>query len=145
MNPSTLTHPATTTEAEHKLAIFEEMMRAWAAKDATTCANLFTENGVLHSVMIDPIVGREAIYQRIKGLEASNKQFHGHILRYGVIGNGTLVTERVDELVIDGVSRSYPVVGLLDFEGDQIALWKDYYDRNQLLRAQGRTVEVTVS
>lgn len=136
---------ATQAEASHKIAIFEEMMRAWSAKDATACANLFTEDGVLHSMMIDPIVGRDAIYQRIKGLEATNKQFHGHILRYGVIGDGTLVTERVDELVIDGVSRSYPVVGLLDFEGDQISMWKDYYDRNQLLRAQGRTVEVTVS
>lgn len=135
----------TPDDAERKIALFEEMMRAWAAKDATTCANMFTEDGVLHSMMIDPIVGREAIYQRIKGLEAGNKQFHGHILRHGVIGNGTLVTERVDELVIDGVSRSYPVVGLLDFKGDQISMWKDYYDRNQLLRAQGRTVEVTVS
>lgn len=128
-----------------KVAIFEEMMRAWAAKDATTCSNLFTENGAMHSMMIDPIVGREAIYQRIKSLEASNKKFHGHILRSGLIGDGTLVTERVDELVIDGVSRSYPVVGLLDFEGDKISMWKEYYDRNQLLRAQGRTVEVTVS
>lgn len=131
--------------ATRKIALFEEMMRAWAAKDATSCSNMFTENGVMHSMMIDPIVGREAIYQRIKGLEAGNKQFHGHILRYGVIGNGTLVTERVDELVIDGISRSYPVVGLLDFEGEQISMWKEYYDRNQLLRAQGRTVEVTVS
>ena len=132
-------------DANPKIAIFEEMMRAWAAKDAATCANLFTENGAMHSMMIDPIVGREAIFQRIKGLEASNKQFHGHILRFGVIGDGTLVTERVDELVIDGVSRSYPVVGLVDFEGDKISMWKEYYDRNQLLRAQGRTVEVTVS
>lgn len=131
--------------AARKIAIFEEMMRAWAAKDATTCSNLFTENGAMHSMMIDPIVGREAIYQRIKGLEASNKQFYGHILRHGLIGDGTLVTERVDELVIDGISRSYPVVGLLDFEGDKISMWKEYYDRNQLLRAQGRTVEVTVS
>lgn len=132
-------------DAIQKIAIFEEMMKAWAAKDAAACANLFTDNGVMHSMMIDPIVGREAIFQRIKGLEAGNKQFHGHMLRFGVIGNGTLVTERVDELIIDGVSRSYPVVGLVDFEGEKISMWKEYYDRNQLLRAQGRTVEVTVS
>ena len=142
MTPTT---PSPSDDAARKLAIFEEMMRAWSAKDAAACAQLFAEDGVLHSVMIEPIVGREAIYQRIKGLEAANKHFHGHILRHGVIGNGTLVTERVDELVIDGVSRSYPVVGLLDFDGDRIVLWKDYYDRNQLLRAQGRTVEITVS
>lgn len=140
---NSISHPIVT--AARKIEIFEEMMRAWAAKDATTCSNLFTENGAMHSMMIDPIVGREAIYQRIKSLEASNKQFHGHILRHGVICDGTLVTERVDELVIDGLSRSYPVVGLLDFEGDKISMWKEYYDRNQLLRAQGRTVEVTVS
>ncbi len=132
------------TNDAQKIAVFHEMMSAWQNKDWRKCADLFTPDGVLHSMMIEPVVGRETIYQRIANLEAPNKRFVGHVHRIGVL-NGTLITERTDELIIDGISRSYPVVGLLDFDGSLISLWREYYDRPQLLRAQGKTVELQVS
>jgi limonene-1,2-epoxide hydrolase len=55
--------------------------------------------------------------------------------------DGALVVERSDEVVIDGVSRKVPVVGVLEFNGPLISLWKEYYDRASLLRAQGKTVD----
>lgn len=119
-----------------KIAVFREMARAWHAKEWRTCADLFAENGVLHSVMIEPVVGRETIYQRIVKLEAPNKDVTLHIQRIGVI-DGALFVERADEIVLDGISRSAPVVGVLTFEGDRIALWREYYDRAQLMRAAG--------
>ena len=123
------------TDAQ-KIAVFRAMARAWAAKDWRACADLFTPSGVLHSVMLEPVVGRETIYRRIAGLEAPNKEVCLHIQRIGVI-DGALFVERTDEIVLSGVSRRAPVVGVLEFEGERIALWREYYDRAQLMRAVG--------
>ena len=54
---------------------------------------------------------------------------------------GFTILDEVIEIVIDGVSRSIPVVGILEFEGPLISIWREYYDRAQLLRAQGKTAE----
>lgn len=123
-----------------KIAIFKEMKRAWEAKEWRTCADLFMPEGVLHSVMLERVVGREAIYQRIVKLEAPNKEVNLHLYRMGVI-DGALFVERSDEIVLDGVSRSAPVVGVLEFEGSKISLWREYYDRAQLMRAAGHAPE----
>lgn len=132
---------STTISDAQKIGVFREMARAWAAKEWRTCADLFTPDGVLHSVMIDPVVGRETIYQRIVNLTAPNKQVVLHIHRIGVI-DGALFVERSDEITLDGVSRSAPVVGVLTFEGAQIKLWREYYDRAQLMRAAGHASEI---
>ncbi|MEY2772014.1 MAG: hypothetical protein RIQ38_2433 [Pseudomonadota bacterium] len=123
-----------------KIAAFKEMARAWQAQDWRACADLFAPEGVLHSVMLEPIVGRENIYQRICKLSAPNKQVVLNIHRIGVI-DGALFVERTDEIVIDGRRGESPVVGVLTFDGDKILLWREYYDRAQLGRAAGYTPE----
>ncbi|MEO7242239.1 MAG: limonene-1,2-epoxide hydrolase family protein [Variovorax sp.] len=123
---------------EQKIAVVRQMAAGWQDKAWRQCADLFTENGVLHSVMKEPIVGREAFYQRMMQLANPNKKVFLHIQRIGVI-DGAVMMERTDEIVIDGISRSCPVVGVLEFEGPLISLWRDYYDHAQLLRAQGKT------
>lgn len=123
---------------EQKIAVFRRMVTAWQDKQWRTCADLLTPDGVLHSMMLEPVVGRETFYQRIVNMTAPNKQVTLHIRRVGVI-DGAVVAERSDEIVIDGVSRSVPVVGIMEFEGPLISVWREYYDRAQLLRAQGKT------
>jgi len=48
-----------------------------------------------------------------------------------------LFMERVDEFVIRGKAGSAPVVGVLEFEGSLIKVWREYYDRAHLLKAMG--------
>lgn len=116
--------------------VFRTMARAWEAKDWRTCADLFLPDGVLHSVMLEPVVGREAIYQRLVGRAAPNKQVRLHIHRIGMVDDALFV-EREDEIILDGVSRRAPAVGVLSFEGLRIRLWREYYDRAQLMHAAG--------
>lgn len=123
---------------EKKIAIFHEMARGWRQQEWRTCADLFAVDGVLHSVMLDPVVGRETIYNRICKLGGANKEVTLHIHRIGVL-DGALFVERTDEIVLNGVKGECPVVGVLQFDGDKIALWRDYYDRAQLERAAGHT------
>lgn len=125
---------------EQKIAVFHKMARAWEDKQWRTCADLLAPDGALHSVMLEPVVGRESFYEKIVGGTATNKQVALHIERIGVI-DGAVVVQRRDEITIDGVRRSVPVVGVLEFDGPLISVWREYYDRAQMLRAQGKTPE----
>ena len=129
---------STLTDAQ-KIDTFRKMADAWQRKDWRTCADLLAVNGALHSMMKDePMVGRETFYQRMLTLTSPDKEVTLHIDRIGVI-DGVLVVERRDEITVDGVSRSVPVVGILEFDGPHISLWREYYDRAQLVAAQGKT------
>lgn len=126
---------------EEKIAVFREMACHWQNKDWRKCADLFAADGVLQSMMKDPVVGREAFYERMLQLATPNKSVRLHISRIGVV-DGAVVVERTDEVVVDGVSRSVPVVGILEFDGPLIAVWRDYYDRGQLMWAQHKAAQV---
>lgn len=121
---------------DDKIALFRRMAQAWHEQDWRTCADLFAADGVLHSVMLDPVVGREAIYERIRRLGGPHKQVTLNIHRIGVI-DGAVFSERSDEIVIDGHRGVSPVVGVVEFDGGRISLWREYYDRAQLERAAG--------
>ncbi len=131
---------SSTLSDEQKIAVFREMVRGWQDKQWRKCADLFTPNGKLQSMMkdeADATVGREVFYERMVGLAQPNKKVILHVHRVGVIG-GAVVSERTDEVIIDGVSRTVPVVGIMEFEGPLISHWREYYDLAQLRRAQGK-------
>lgn len=121
---------------EQKIAAGREMAAAWKAIDWRKVADMFTHDGVLHSMMVDPIVGREAIYKRVSGLGDGLESITLNISHMGVI-DGILYMERVDEFVIRGKAGSAPVVGVLEFEGPLIKVWREYYDRAHLLKNMG--------
>lgn len=116
---------------EQKIALFHKMAAAWEKKDWRTCADLLAPDGVLHSMMEQPLIGRETFYRLVVGNASANKQVKLHIDRIGVI-NGAVVVERRDEIIIDGESRSVNVVGILEFKDGLVSLWREYYDRAQL-------------
>lgn len=122
-----------------KIAIFRAMEDAWQAKRWRVCADLLAPDGVLHSMMLEPVVGREVFYERMVKMERPNKEIRMHIHRIGVI-DGAVVAERTDEISVDGVARKVHVVGIMEFDGPLISLWREYYDRAQLLRARGEVV-----
>ena len=126
-----------TLSDEQKIAVFWEMVSGWQNKQWRKCADLFAPEGRLQSMMKEPIVGRELFHERMVSLTASNKTVTLHVHRVGVV-EGAVMSERTDEVVIDGVSRSVPVVGVMEFDGPLISVWREYYDLAQLRRAQGK-------
>ena len=125
-----------TLSDEHKIAAGCEMAEAWRVLDWRKVADMFTPDGVLHSMMVDPVVGRDAVYKRVSGLGDGLESITLNIRHMGVI-DGVLYMERVDEFVIRGKSGSAPVVGVLEFEGPLIKIWREDYDRAHLLKAMG--------
>ncbi len=129
-------------EDQRKMTAFRTMARAWHEQDWRVCADLFAVDGVLHSKMLEPVEGRQAIFDRISRLGGDHKRVTIHIHRMGVI-DGVLFVERTDEIVIHGQRGECPAVGVIEFDGDKIARWSDYYDRAQLERAAGHAPRAT--
>lgn len=121
---------------EQKIAAGREMAAAWKALDWRKVADMFAPDGVLHSMMVEPIVGREAVYNRVSGLGDGLESITLNISHMGVV-DGILYMERLDEFVIRGRAGSAPVVGVLEFEGPLISVWREYYDRAHLLKNMG--------
>ncbi|RKQ72189.1 uncharacterized protein (TIGR02246 family) [Litorimonas taeanensis] len=126
----------TDMQADPKIAVVEEMITAWNEKEWNKIADLFTEDGVLHSMMIDPVVGRETIRKRIVGLGEGLSEITLNIINIGRI-NDVVVIERVDEFTYKGHKGKVPVVGILEVEGDKVKVWREYYDRAELLAEMG--------
>lgn len=123
-----------TNANEQKIEVFLAMKKAWELKDWQSCANLMAEDGILHSVMLEPCQGRQNFLERIRKTEKSNKEVKLNIRNIGVIGD-VLVVERSDEVIVDGVSRAIPTVGILEISNGQITYWREYYDRATMLAA----------
>lgn len=130
--------PAMAAEGdEAKLAVAHEMIDAWKAADWRKVADLFAEDGVLHSMMIDPVVGREAIYRRVAALgEGAPDGVVLDVAHMGVI-DGLVFIERTDRFVYKGHAGATPVVGVLDIRDGHVQAWREYYDRASLLREMG--------
>ena len=127
---------ATTLSDEQKIAVGREMAAAWKAMDWRKVADMFTPDGVLHSMMVEPVVGREAVYKRVAGLADGLEQITLQLHHIGVV-DGLLFMERTDEFTIRGKAGSAPVVGVLEIEGGLIKVWREYYDRAHLLKNMG--------
>ena len=114
-----------------KLAVAREMIAAWKVAD------LFAPDGVLRSMMIEPVTGRAAIYQRVSALgKGAPGGVQLDVAHMGVI-DGLVFIERTDRFVYNGHAGSTPVVGVLDIRGGKVREWREYYDRASLLREMG--------
>ncbi len=121
---------------EEKLDLARRMVAAWCRMDWDGIADLFAPDGVLHSVMQEPVVGRAAIEQRLGMLGSQAEWITLHIKAMGVI-DGRVFLERVDEFVFGGHHGEVPVVGVLSMADGLVTEWLEYYDRPTLLQGMG--------
>ena len=128
------------TMTDPKIAVVEKMIDAWNRRDWKLVGDLFAEDGVLHSMMIEPVKGRPAIAARINALGEGIESITLHIHNIGRIGD-VVVIERTDEFTYKGHHGKVPVVGILEVEGDHVKVWREYYDRAELLREMGISEE----
>lgn len=131
--PPTQERPMT---KDPRIAVVEQMIHAWNVRDWKQVGDLFAEDGVLHSMMIEPVAGRAAIAERINALGAGIQSITLHIRNIGVVGE-VVVIERVDEFVYNGHHGKVPVVGVLEIKDGKVKEWREYYDRAELLAEMG--------
>ena len=121
---------------EEKVAVVQDILDSWTAQDWDRVAALFAEDGVLQSVMSEPVVGRAAFAERLAVLAQGLERIQLHIKAIGVIG-GRVWVERVDDFDTNGHHGEVPVVGILSVEDGLVTQWLEYYDRATLLRGMG--------
>lgn len=119
-----------------RIDVVLEMVDAWNTMNWDRVVELFTDDGVLHSVMVEPIKGREAIGARIAHIGEGISSITLNVKHIGVIDDVVFV-ERVDEFVYNGHAGKVPVVGVLEIENGRVKEWREYYDREELLREMG--------
>ncbi len=130
---------ASATQTPEVKAVME-MVDAWNKLDLDRIVNDFTEDGVLHSVMIEPIKGREAIKKQLAPLIAGSTRIELKIKNTAQIGK-TVFIDRVDDFDFKGRHGAVPVVGVLEIENGKVKVWREYYDRAELLTALGMMPE----
>jgi limonene-1,2-epoxide hydrolase len=120
-----------------KLALAHEMFHAWDTRDWEGVIDLFADEGVLHSVMQEPLLGREVVGERIRALGAITERITLHIKAIGII-DGKVFVQRVDDFdTVTGSHGEVPVVGVLSMAGGRVTEWLEYYDRPSLLAGMG--------
>ncbi|MCL8250021.1 nuclear transport factor 2 family protein [Aeromicrobium fastidiosum] len=121
---------------DEKLALAREMFAAWDELDWDRVVDLFADDGVLHSVMQEPVVGRDAIAGRMAILGSKCERLTLHVTALGII-DGRVFVERVDDFDFDGHHGEVPVVGVLRMADGRVTEWLEYYDRPTLLAGMG--------
>ena len=115
-----------------------EMVEAWNKLDLDRIVNDFTEDGVLHSMMGEPVKGRAAIREQLGYLIAGATRIELRLRNVSQIGN-TVFLERVDDFDFKGKHGAVPVVGVMEIQNGKVKEWREYYDRAELLRELGVT------
>ena len=121
---------------DEKIAVVQEILDSWSAEDWSRVEALFAPDGVLQSVMSEPVVGRAAFAERLAVLAKGLERIKLHVKAIGVIG-GRVWVERVDDFDTNGHHGEVPVVGILTVEDGMVTQWLEYYDRATLLRGMG--------
>jgi limonene-1,2-epoxide hydrolase len=117
-----------------KMRVANEMVRAWDEQNWERVCDLFAEDGVLHSMMKEPVVGRENVCALVTSLSAGVERIELQIRNAGIV-NDVVVLERVDDFVYNGEYSRVPVVGVMEIEDGKVREWREYYDHEMLAEA----------
>lgn len=119
----------TTIHEDLTLAFFT----AWAEGDTDAVLAFFADDAVYHNIPVDPMVGHDQIRAMIDGFTTGLTVVEFRVLR--MLADGpTVMTERVDIFrKDDGGLVELPVMGILEWEGDKLANWREYFDLNQFM------------
>ena len=121
---------------DEKIELTHRMLTAWDELRWDDVAAMFAEDGVLHSVMKEPVVGRATIDQHLQPFRENAANVDLQIKSIGVIG-GRVFVERVDVFDYAEHHGEVPVIGVLSFEDGLVTEWLEYYDRATLLAGMG--------
>jgi limonene-1,2-epoxide hydrolase len=116
-----------------KLAAAKKMFAAWEARDWDAIIASFAIDGIMHSMMVEPVTGREALEKLFEGFKDSIEALTIDIEYIGVI-DGAVISVRTDRPTVNGKQGALPAVGVIHYdENGKISLWREYFDRATLL------------
>lgn len=125
-------------QLDSPLDIVRRWAEAWNRKDWNGVAEAFADHATNHSMMDEPIVGREQIRERTRLVMERVQRVDISFVRLSVLDDGVVAAERIEACQrLDGSWGSVPVAGFYNVEAGLITGKRDYYDRSQLTNAMG--------
>lgn len=121
-------------------AVVEEFIDAWNRMDFDAIIGALDRDVLYHNIPLKPLQGREAVRDYLQ--EAWRfESVDWQTINIAVAGN-IVLTERIDNFVINGTHVSLPVMGTFEIVDNRIAAWRDYFDlasyKAQLSAAEGQ-------
>ncbi len=107
-------------------SVVEDFVAAWNRMDFEAIIAAFAEDIVYHNMPMQPVRGSTAVRTYLRSawrFESVDWQ----IVNIAANGN-TVLTERVDNFVINGRDISLPIMGVFEIADDKIVQWRDYFD-----------------
>ncbi|MBO6667989.1 nuclear transport factor 2 family protein [Parvibaculum sp.] len=104
-----------------------DFVNAWSRLDVDEIVGYFTEDGIYHNMMLDPVKGRTALKGFIGTFIANWSDAKWEIVN--LVSRGDLViAERVDRMKAGGKPVALPCCGVFEMEEGKIKVWRDYFD-----------------
>jgi limonene-1,2-epoxide hydrolase len=111
--------------------LIEDFFDAWRALDADRVSEFFTEDAVYDNIPMDSVQGKDRIRATVAGWLARMPGIDFRF-RHIVVSGDVVVMERRDIIPTAHGTGELPVMGIMEFEGDKIAAWREYFDLRQM-------------
>ena len=108
--------------------VVTELIRACESRDLDAVATLVTEDIEYDNVPIGKVFGPEGVRGVLSaGVSKAASKVEWVVHRQVSSGN-TVMNERTDRFLIDGRWIEIPIAAVFEVSGDQVCLWRDYFD-----------------
>jgi limonene-1,2-epoxide hydrolase len=108
------------------VAVVEAFVAAWNRMDFDAIIAALDENVRYHNIPLQPIQGREAVRAYLQ--EAWRFDEVDWQLTHAAADGNVVLTERIDNFVINGRPVSLPIMGAFEVRDGRIVAWRDYFD-----------------
>jgi limonene-1,2-epoxide hydrolase len=99
---------------------------AWERRDAAQIVDSFADDGVYHSVPLEPIVGKDAIRAFVEGFTDVPP---GRLeIRHQIASSTVVMNERTDYITLNGKPVTLPICGVFEIADGHITAWREYFD-----------------
>ena len=107
-------------------------------KDLEHALTHLTDDCDYDNVPMGKVFGRDAVRETLAPFLARYEEVEWVILQQaasGTLDEGVVLNERIDRFRAGGRWVEIPLAGVFKIRHGQISLWRDYFDRDMLLRA----------
>jgi len=108
--------------------IVRAFIGAWERRSIDDIVALMTPDVRYLNVGMPPMVGHEQVRAGLTPFLAASSQVKWTVHHIAETLRGAVLTERTDVFQMGPKTVSIPVMGVFEFEGDQISAWRDYFD-----------------
>ena len=108
-------------------------MKAAADRDYDTAVSYLTDDIEYQNMPLPPVNGKQAVRDTLDMLLA-NAEGSEWIVHREVEAGDIAMNERTDRFLIGGKWMELPVAGIFELRDGKIALWRDYFDLETIMK-----------